>query len=541
MQKTLVYIICLWTFLACKEERKVADVMIKNAHIYTMDTAFSKAQVLVISDGKIVEVGNEELEANWKASKVFDLNGAFVYPGFIDAHTHFYHYGMGLKEVNLVGTGSFDEVLQRLESFQKVNQREFIHGRGWDQNDWEIKTFPNKAKLDSLFPEIPVLLKRIDGHAALANQAALDYAGIDLATTINGGVIESENGELTGILIDNAVGLVKVPEMSRQDKIDALLEAQQNLFDVGLTSVVDAGLNRQEIELIDSLQRSGLLKIRVYAMVSDSPENMDYYMKKGPIKTNHLTVNSFKFYLDGALGSRGALMLEPYSDDTANYGLLLGEISHFKEAAKKLSEAGWQMCTHAIGDSANRLALSIYRDALHEKEDHRWRIEHAQIVQQNDIERFGKLGVIPSVQPTHATSDMYWAEERLGGHRMNQAYPYQSLLQSADLLALGTDFPVEDIDPLKTFYAAVFRQDDEHFPPNGFISEEKLSRQAALKGMTIWAAYANFEEEQKGSIEAGKWADITVLDTDLMQAGQDDILKAEVIVTFLAGQKVNTR
>jgi len=540
MQKVLSLAIGIIILLSCKQSKTEVDTIIYNATIYIVDSAFSTTEAVAISEGKIVATGsNQEIKDVYSSSQTFNLNGAYLYPGFIDAHTHFYHYGMGLSQVNLVGTKSLEEVVERVKNFQELHQLDFIKGRGWDQNDWEIKEFPDKSQFDSLFPQTPVLLKRIDGHAALANQAALDYAGINNATTISGGVLQKKEGQLTGVLIDNAVDLIEPPEMKTKEKVEALLQAQQNLFDAGITTVVDAGLKRNEIELIDSLQQLGLLKMRVYAMVSDSKEDLDYYLKNGPVKTSNLNVSSFKYYMDGAMGSRGALLLEPYSDDPGNYGLLLSEVEHFEDAAERLSEAGWQMCVHAIGDSANRLVLDIYEGALKNK-DQRWRIEHAQVIHPGDMDRFGKLGVIPSIQPTHATSDMYWIEERLGKQRLNRTYAYKSLLLSAKVIPLGTDFPVEDISPLKTFSSSFFRQDAEQFPKGGFLANEGLSRKETLKGMTLWPAYANFEEREKGSVEPGKWADFTVLDTDLMTADQKEILNAKVLATFVAGQKVNS-
>lgn len=520
------------------DDHPEADLIVYNATIYTVDTAFNKVEAMAIKDGKIIETGTlDHIRRTYRAPKNIDLEGKFVYPGFNDAHSHFMGYAGTLRSVNLVGTQSFDEVIERIKTFQNEHKAEFITGRGWDQNDWSNKEFPTRERLDILYPETPVFVQRIDGHAALANGAALRYAGIDSTTKVNGGKIEMKNGKLTGILIDNAMGLVEPPTLKTSVMTEALKEAEQNVFAAGLTTVTDAGLKREQIELLDSLQRKGEIKVRVYAMVADKPELLDYYLDNGPIKTDHLNVRSFKFYLDGALGSRGALMLAPYSDDAGNYGFQLDSVEHYLRAANRLAAADWQMCIHAIGDSANRLALNVYDSAL-SSQDARWRIEHAQIVEQSDLARFGELGIIPSVQPTHATSDMYWAGERLGANRSDEAYPYHDLLNSVGLLALGTDFPVEEIDPLRTFYSAVFRQDSAGFPEGGFTPKQKLTREQTLRGMTIWAAYAAFEEKEKGSLEAGKWADFVVLDTDLMEAEQPKVLDTRVLMTFLAGEMV---
>ncbi len=539
MRSNLFKLLIVFITLASCTDYPKADLIVYNAIMYTVDSAFSTIEAMAIKDGKIIATGTtDSIRRNFRAPENIDLEGKFVYPGFNDAHSHFMGYAGTLRSVNLVGTTSYDDVIERIKTFQNEHKTEYITGRGWDQNDWELKEFPDKVRLDVLFPETPVFVKRIDGHAGLANHAALTLAGIDTTTTIAGGVIEKKNGKLTGILVDNAMELIEEPRLQRQTMIDALREAEQNLYAVGLTTVTDAGLDRYQIELLDSLHREGLLNIRVYAMVSDKKGLVDYYLEKGKIKTDKLNVSSVKFYLDGALGSRGALMLHPYFDDPDNEGLQLDSIGHYIASAEKLKAAGWQMCVHAIGDSANRLVLNVYEQVLSGKDDHRWRAEHSQIVEPADVERFGKLGVIPSIQPTHATSDMYWAENRLGSNRMNEAYPYQGLLQSAGMVALGTDFPIEGIDPLRTFYSAVFRQDEKGYPEGGFTPDQKLTREQALRGMTIWAAYAAFEENEKGSLEAGKWADFVVLDKDLMKAPQESLLNTRVLMTFLAGQRV---
>lgn len=540
--RTLVTFVLAIGLLASCEEHPKADLIVYNATVYTVDSAFTQVEAMAIKDGKILETGTlDHIRSTYRAPENIDLEGQFVYPGFIDAHSHFMGYATTLRSVNLVGTKSFEEVVERIKAFQEKYNSTFITGRGWDQNDWEEKNFPNKSELDRLFPKTPVFVQRIDGHAALANQAALEYGKIDTSTTIEGGVITQINGKLSGILIDNAMSLIKPPAMEVALTTEALAEAQQNLFEVGLTTVTDAGLERYQIELLDSLDKAGLLNIRVYAMVSDRDELVDYYLKKGKIKTDHLNVSSVKFYMDGALGSRGALMLEPYADDSVNTGLQLYSTEHYYSSAKKLKEKGWQMCIHAIGDSANRLSLNVYEEILDGATDRRWRIEHCQIVTPSDLSRFGSIGVLPSIQPTHATSDMYWAEERLGSERIKLAYSYKDLLASAGILPLGTDFPIEGIDPLQTFYSAVFRQDSIGFPEGGFIPNQRLSREQTLQGITTWAAYAGFEELEKGSLEAGKMADFVVLNQDLLKVSQEDFHKTKVIMTFLGGDLVYTK
>jgi hypothetical protein len=441
-----------------------------------------------------------------------------------------------------VGTSSFNEVLEKVVEFSKTNANTWITGRGWDQNDWEVDEYPTKQQLDSLFPDQPVFLRRIDGHAALVNQKALNIANIITSTQIDGGVIEKLNGKLTGILIDNAVGLIKdiIPDFNEKELSAALIKAEQDLFKVGLTTVDDAGLNRMQIETIEQLQNDSLLKIKVYAMISAKPELFDYYLKKGPYKTDRLNVSSFKFYADGALGSRGACLLEPYSDiiEQEHYGLLIEQQAFYEKYAQQLYDKGFQMNTHCIGDSANRMIMNIYKNVLKTTNDKRWRIEHAQVINPADFKTFADYTIIPSVQPTHATSDMYWAKDRLGETRVKTAYAYKELLMQNGLIALGTDFPIEGINPINTFYAAVARKDVNEFPKDGFQPENALTREEALKGMTIWAAIANFEENEKGSIEVGKSADFVLLDNDIVTTKENTILNTKVLATYINGEKV---
>ncbi|HEX6179767.1 MAG TPA: amidohydrolase, partial [Chitinophagaceae bacterium] len=412
--------------------------------------------------------------------------------------------------------------------------------RGWDQNDWPVKEFPSKEKLDELFPSRPVLLTRVDGHAAIANQAALDMAGIKPGQALVGGDIEVRNGKLTGILVDNAIDLVsaKLPATTPATAKKGLLDAQQNCFAVGLTTIDDCGLDFTDVQLIDSAQRSGELKMRIYAMLSDAKKNFDFIMSNGKIKTDRLNVRAFKVYADGALGSRGACLLQPYSDRPGWSGFLLSNKEHFDSVANVLYEKGLQMCTHAIGDSGNRMILNTYAKYLKGKNDLRWRIEHSQVVNLNDFKLFGDNSIIPSVQPTHATSDMYWAGDRLGKEREKGAYAFNDLMKQNGWIPLGTDFPVEDISPFKTFYAAVVRKDAKGWPADGYQPENALSREHALRGMTIWAARSNFEEKEKGSLEAGKFADFVILDQDLMKAPDTSLLNINVLRTYVNGEKV---
>ncbi len=525
---------------ACTHKQK-ADLLVYNATIYTVDSTFSTAEAMVLKEGKILATGKtSELEKTFDVTSKLDAGGKFIYPGFIDAHAHFVGYGLSLQTVDLSGTKSWEECLDRVKTFAAVNKEGWITGRGWDQNDWEMKEFPNNESLDTLFPDRPVLLTRIDGHAAVANQTALDLAGVKAGDTLTGGEVEEMEGSLTGVLIDNAVDLVstKIPATSAEQFKKALQAAQENCFAMGLTTIDDCGLSYTSVEQIKALQAAGDLKMRLYVMLSDEKANYDYAKKNGPIKTDRLNVRSFKVYGDGALGSRGACLLEPYHDKPGHYGFLLSHPAHFDSVANWLNEQRWQMCTHAIGDSGNRIILNTYARYLKGKNDLRWRIEHAQVVNQKDFALFGQYSIIPSVQPTHATSDMYWAGDRLGAERVKGAYAYQQLLQQNGWLPLGTDFPVEDISTFKTFYAAVVRKDAKGWPASGYQLENALSREQALRGMTIWAARSNFEENEKGSLEKGKLADFVILDADLMKEAPEKLLSVKVKMTYVGGEKV---
>lgn len=507
-----------------------------------MDSAFSTAEAMAIKGGKIEAVGtNADIHTKFSAKEKVDAGGKTIYPGFIDAHAHFYRYGLGLSTVDLVGTTSWAEILQKLKDASTgLAGDEWLIGRGWDQNDWQVKEFPTRESLDTLFRDRPVLLTRVDGHAAIANQKALDLAGMKPGYQLTGGEAEVKDGQLTGLLIDNAIDLVsaKIPAATPTQIKVALDKAQNNCFAVGLTTVDDCGLDYRETLIIDSFQKKGELKMRVYAMLSDAKRNYDFLFQKGKIKTDLLNVRSFKVYADGALGSRGACLLEPYTDKPGWRGFLLSNVGHFDSVAAIINDKGFQMCTHAIGDSGNRAVLNIYAKHLGGKNDKRWRIEHAQVVNQADFDMFGKYSIIPSVQPTHATSDMYWAGQRLGAEREKGAYAFKQLMQQVGWIPLGTDFPVEDISPFKTFLAAVFRQDAKGWPKDGYQMENALSRQEALMGMTIWAAKSNFEEAEKGSLEKGKFADFIILNQDLMTVKPTEVLQSVVVATYIGGQKV---
>lgn len=535
--KNIFTVLILMLIFSCKKVEKIqVDTIVINANVYMVNATFDKAQAFAIKDGKFVEIGrNSDIQDKYESFKVIDAAGQTIVPGFIDAHCHFLGLGFNQQQVNLVGTKSFEEVVDSVVAFQKRNKLKYISGRGWDQNDWLIKEYPTKKKLDSVFPNTPVVLTRIDGHAILCNQAALNLGKVTADSKIDGGEVVLKDGKPTGVLIDNAEFLVMQhwPKESRESITKALLAAQEICFEYGLTTVDDAGLNREAIEVIDSLQRANILKIRIYAMVSATKENLDYYLNKGIYKTDQLNVRSFKVYGDGALGSRGALLRHSYNDAPGHFGLLTTSLSSMDSMANRIANSKFQMNTHAIGDSANRVLLNIYNKALKDDKDRRWRIEHAQVIAANDFEKF--QNILPSVQPTHATSDMYWAEERLGKERVKGAYAFQQLLKAYGKIALGTDFPVEQVNPFLTFHSAVARKDLEEYPLEGFQMENALSREETLKGMTIWAAFSNFEENEKGSIEVGKFADFIILDKNIMVIDNKEISKVKVVKTFLNG------
>ncbi|WP_422081381.1 amidohydrolase [Ulvibacterium sp.] len=527
---------------SCELLKEKVDFVILNANVYKVDNDFSKAEAFAVNEGKFVAIGGtEEIQGKYSSEVIIDADGRTIVPGLIDAHCHFYGLGLNQQVIDLSGTKSYEEVLERVSVFQNANPKDFILGRGWDQNDWEVKEFPTRKQLDSLFPNTPVALRRIDGHALLVNQKALNMAGIDWRTQVDGGEIvkkwDNEIQGITGVLIDNPMRLIDaiVPPPTLETKIQALKDAQQICFTNGLTTVNDAGLDREIIELIDSLQQTGELSIRIYAMVSNTKENLDHYLYRTPFKTDRLNVRSVKVYADGALGSRGAVLKQPYSDLPGHYGAMVTPVGEIEDLARRIAISEYQMNTHAIGDSANAVVLRSYKKFLQGEEDRRWKIEHAQVLDSMDFDYF-KEGIIPSVQPTHATSDMYWAEERLGKERIHGAYAFKTLLNKSGRVALGTDFPVEEVNPFLTFYAAVTRKDLNDYPEGGFQIQEALSREEALRGMTIWAAYSNFEEKEKGSIEVGKFADFVILSDDIMKIPLEQIPNLRAEQTFIGGK-----
>ena len=543
------YALCLFAglLLAGCSTRPKADYILTNATVYTADSLNTKAQAFAVKDGHFVAVGTTDAVTKAYASdSVIDLKGQPVYPGFYDPHAHFLGLGQMLDQADLVGATSYAEIIARLKTYRQQHPDAlWIIGRGWDQNDWPaadspVRGFPTNKLLDEAFPNIPVALTRIDGHAILANAKALRLARVTGGTVLAGGDVILANGQPTGVLVDNAMQVVKrvIPQPDEAAKTRMLQNAEQMCLKLGLTTVSDAGLNRDDIDLVEKLHTSGKLRIRDYAMISLGEPNLEYYLKRGPYQTDRLTVRSFKLYADGALGSRGAALRKPYTDQPTTSGLLLLAPSELDRVIGLIAKSGFQANTHCIGDSANHLILGLYGKYLTRKNDRRWRIEHAQVVPPEDVWLFGRYSVIPSVQPTHATSDMYWAEKRLGPVRVKGAYAFNDLLRQNKLIAFGSDFPVEYVNPLFGFHAAVARQDAKNFPKGGFQPENAVARQDALTAITRWAAYACFEDHLRGSIAPGKQADFVILDRDIMTVPNEQLRATQVRQTWIGGQRL---
>lgn len=538
-----IYLYLIFFLMNGCTAKKPADLIVTNAVVYTVDEAFSITESFAVVDGKIAGTGTDkEILKQYSSENVVDAGGKFICPGFNDAHCHFNGYGENLMlYADLRGTSGPEAIYEIIQGHHKKFGGEWVLGRSWDQNDWKVTEFPDKTRLDELFPGTPVYLVRVDGHAGWCNSKALELAGITSGTKVAGGMVELKNGKPTGILIDNAMDLVSclIPGITAEQQKRGLTEAQKNCLAAGLTSVTDAGLEKNTILLMEKMQESGELKIRINAMLNPTGENIELFVKKGTIQQERLAVNTIKIYADGALGSRGALLLEDYSDDPGNRGIQIKTQEYYDEICRLAYDCGFAVAAHAIGDSANRLMLDTYGKFLKGKNDRRWRIEHAQIIHPGDFEKFARYSIVPSVQATHATSDMYWAGSRLGECRLkNGGYAYQTLLNQLGWLPNGTDFPVEQINPLYTFFASVFRTDPNGRPQGGFLADESLSREQALRSITEWPAKASFEENEKGTLTPGKWADFVILNTNLLTAGPQEVLNAKIESTWIAGEKV---
>lgn len=544
MRKLVPFFCLLISFHFSCKNKPLVDTLLINGVFIDSEDAQRPFEAVAIKAGKILETGRAaDLKSRYKSKETIDLNGAFVYPGFIDGHAHFLGLGMFLNWCDLTDSKSLDEVIERLKQHAKRADTGWLRGRGWDQNLWDDKQLPDNELLSKAFPDRPVLLKRVDGHAALANDVALQLAGVNRNSAIAGGEVVLINGKPSGLLIDNAVEMVEraIPAYSEDEKREMLHLAQEVCFSLGLTSVVDCGLDKEDILLIKKMQEEGELDIRLMIQVSANDDNLRWLETlKKPIYTDKLNVRALKCYYDGALGSRGALLKADYHDHPGNRGLQLTSDDKFFEIAEWAEKHGYQLCTHAIGDSANSKVLMHYSGFLTKPNDLRWRIEHAQVVSPEERGIFAEHNIIPSMQPTHATSDMGWAGERLGTERLQGAYSLKSLMNQNGWIVLGTDFPVEAVHPFYTFYTAVFRKHPiTREPAEGFLPDEALTRIEALKGMTIWAAAGSFEEQTRGRIAPGYWADFTILDINLLEADEDAI--ATVLAarqTWVGGKRV---
>jgi predicted amidohydrolase YtcJ len=536
---------------AAQEPR--ADLVITNARIYTVDATRPMAEAMAVRDGRVQFVGSERgaLALSGASTRVIDLGGHTVIPGMVDAHAHLTGLGSALRTVDLTGTASYDEVIERVSArAAEVPAGTWIVGRGWDQNDWGDTRFPAHEALSSAVPDHPVYLTRVDGHAALVNAAALAAAGVTASDADpEGGRIErTADGEPSGVLVDAAMGMVggAMPETPRDEQRTAIQMAIREANRWGLTGIHDAGVGRGTIDLYEEMARAGDYNLRNYVMIRSDDATLDHYFQRGPQNGLHgdrIWIRAIKISADGALGSRGAALLEPYSDEPGHSGLVITPGPRINEIATRALHAGFQVNTHAIGDRANRIALDAYEAAFAEvpRADHRFRIEHAQILHPNEIPRFAELDVIPSMQGSHQTSDMYWAERRLGETRLLGSYAWRSLLDQGVIIPNGSDFPVEQVNPLISFKSSISRQDADGYPAGGWYPAQVMTRDEALKSMTLWPAYAAFQEDELGSLTPGKLADFVVLDRDIMTIAPESILGTEVVATYLGGRPVYER
>ena len=530
-----------------------ADLIVTNARIYTVDDGHPFVSALAVRDGKVAFIGSvrEASLLRGPNTHVIDATGRTVIPGMVDAHAHLFGLGEFLRSIDLTDTRSYDEIVSRVGArVKQATAGRWVIGRGWDQNKWGNTRFPTHEALSSVSPNNPVVLERVDGHALLANAAAMRAAGVTAATKDPaGGRIEREaNGAPTGVFVDNAMEIIDrvIPPMSHDEMTSTALAAVKESNRWGLTGLHDPGEPRAVLDVFEELAKAGTFTLRVYAMISDDSAAIEHYFQRGPqnaLYDSHLWIRAIKLYADGALGSRGAALLDPYTDDPKNSGLLKSTPEHLRDVSTRALQHGFQVATHAIGDRGNRIALDAYEAALKAVPtvDHRFRIEHVQVLDHADIPRFAQLGVIPSMQAVHQTSDMYWAANRLGYARTFGAYAWRSLLNTGVIIPNGSDFPVERVNPLFSFHAAVSRQDDNNWPPGGWFPEQKMTREEALKAMTIWPAYAAFQEQAMGSLAVGKLADFVILDRDIMTIPDSEILGTNVLATYIGGRVVFER
>ncbi|MBI1788314.1 MAG: amidohydrolase [Acidobacteria bacterium] len=536
----MVFILALLAGLAWAQP---ADLAVTGARIYTLDPARPHASAMAVKDGKILAVADDVARHIGPATRVIDAKGAAVIPGLIDSHVHLRNFGESLELLELRALNSEQKIAELVgQAARERKPGEWIRGRGWDQTTFPDKQFPTAASLSAAAPHNPVYLTRVDGHAGWVNQKALESGDVNRATPDppGGKILRDKDGRPTGILIDRAQNLVRahIPSSTAEQTRRYLLRAARECARLGLTSVHDAGTGAEELAAMRALNAERQFPVRVYAMIGGAGVLWKRYLERGPETGERLTVRSIKLVADGALGSRGAALLEPYSDDPGNTGLLITGREEIERVAREAVGRGFQVNTHAIGDRANRAVLEAYGAALGGPNDRRFRVEHAQVVSLRDIPLFAKYSVIASMQATHATSDMRWAEARVGPERVLGAYAWQRFLKLGVVVANGSDFPVEEPNPLWGFYAAVTRQDREGSPPDGWFPSQRMSREEALKSWTLDGAYAAFEENTKGSLEPGKLADFAVLSGDIMKIPPPEILKTRVTMTVLGGEVV---
>jgi predicted amidohydrolase YtcJ len=528
-----------------------ADVIITNARIYTADEARPHAEAMAIAGGRLAFVGSaiEALALRKPTTRVVDARGRTIIPGMTDAHAHLYGLGEVLRQVDLVGSTSLADVVQRVAARGRTTPSgQAIVGRGWDQNDWADTRLPAHTSLSAATPNNPVVLTRVDGHALLANARAMQMAGITRTTPdpTGGRIVRDSAGDATGVFVDNAQDLIeRAVQAPAANPTEVLLAAVKEANKWGLTGIHDMGVSRAVVGTYEQLARAGTLTLRANVLLSGDSANVAWATAQKPRRgefDGRLWVQAFKLYGDGALGSRGAALLEPYADDVHNTGLLVMQPGWIRDVAERALRSGWQVATHAIGDRGNRLVLDAYAAALRAapRADHRFRVEHAQIIHHADIARFAELGVIPSMQASHQTSDMYWAASRLGTERLRGAYAWRSLLASGVIVPNGSDFPVEYVNPLISFHASIARQDAENWPAGGWFPEQKMTRDEALRSMTLWPAMAAFQEKELGTLTAGKHADFVMLDQDIMQIPVELVLRTRVLETWVAGTVVYT-
>ncbi|GAB2621784.1 amidohydrolase [Novilysobacter erysipheiresistens] len=547
------------TLLAMAMPALAAEVTVLSAgRIHTMDASQPQAEAMAFdADGRILALGEREtLFAKYPDAQPLDVGDATVVPGLIDAHGHVAGLGLTQMRADLVGATSKDEVLARLRAFAAdLPEGAWLLGRGWDQNDWPERTFPTAADLDVAFPDRPVWLTRIDGHAGWANTAAMEAIDQDTRARLTQGdwqpdggrIVRDAQGRATGIFVDGAMALVDaaMPPMDAATAQRALALGMQAAVEHGLTGVHDAGVSLQQLRGYQALADRGEMPLRVYAMADGDSEALAWLCENGVYAHpgGRLQMRTVKLYIDGALGSRGAAMIEDYSDDAGNRGLLLMSPKQMVDAAARAKDCGVQVATHAIGDRGNQVVLDAYEQVLGDDRgsDHRWRIEHAQILTEADIPRFAELGVIASMQPTHATSDMPWAADRVGSERIQWAYAWRKLRDAGGRLSLGSDFPVESVDPRLGLYAAATRTDAQGMPAGGWMPQEKLTAWEALRGFTSDAAWAGFAEDETGRLAVGRRADFVVLGQDPLAIDPAQLDELDVLATYVDGEAVYRR